>query len=136
MCSGRVSSFSSTSGICRVTLVKTSLISHEWRKDRISITTNGEYPWSIVKQSFRSDYFNFITKNLSLLAATLYHGNHVIKAQFRISNIGSTERGIYYICRCAWMLLDIHGKFTIGKVRTTTCCRLVIFVLYLGFGLV
>ena len=67
----RVSCFCSTTGICRVTLVTKLLISHEWGKNRIGITTNGiqKYPWSFLKQIFRnclqshSSYFNLTTKN-------------------------------------------------------------------------
>ena len=50
----RVSSFCSTSGACRDTLVTNHVISHEWEKDRIAITTNGTYPWSFVTQIFRN----------------------------------------------------------------------------------
>jgi hypothetical protein len=30
------------------------MISHEWGKDRIVITTNGEYPWSFETDIFRN----------------------------------------------------------------------------------
>jgi hypothetical protein len=35
-------------------LVTNPVISHEWGKDRIVITTNGTYPWSFVTQIFRN----------------------------------------------------------------------------------
>ena len=47
-CSGMVSTSCSTSGTCRVTLVKNPLISHEWWKDREVLMISGTYPWSIV----------------------------------------------------------------------------------------
>jgi hypothetical protein len=43
MCSGRVSSSCSTCGTRCVTLVTILVISHEWGKDRIVITTSGTY---------------------------------------------------------------------------------------------
>ena len=46
MDSGRVSSSCSTSDTRRFTLVTNPVISHEWGKDRIVITTNGTYPGS------------------------------------------------------------------------------------------
>jgi hypothetical protein len=46
MDSGRVSSSCSTSDTRRFTLVTKPVISHEWGKDRIVITTNGTYPGS------------------------------------------------------------------------------------------
>ena len=42
-CSGRVSSSCSTCGTCHVTLVTNPVISHEWGKDRIVISTNEAY---------------------------------------------------------------------------------------------
>jgi hypothetical protein len=48
MCSGRVSSFCSTSGTRRVNLVTNPVISREWGKDREVLTTSGTYPWSFV----------------------------------------------------------------------------------------
>ena len=48
MCSGRVSSFCSTSGTRRVNLVNNPVISREWGKDREVLTTSGTYPWSFV----------------------------------------------------------------------------------------
>ena len=38
----------------RANLVTNSVISHEWEKDRIMITTKGAYPWSFVTQLFRN----------------------------------------------------------------------------------
>ena len=47
-CSRRISSFCSTCGTRRVTLVTHPLIRHGWGKDRVVNTTNGTYPWSFV----------------------------------------------------------------------------------------
>jgi len=47
MCSGRVSSFCSTCGTRRVTLV-TNQWCHEWGKYREMLTTRGTYSWSFV----------------------------------------------------------------------------------------
>ena len=53
-CSGRVSSSCSTSDTRRVNLVTNPVISHERRKDREVLTTNGTYPSSFVTQIFHS----------------------------------------------------------------------------------
>ena len=44
-CYEMVSSFCSTSGARRVTLVTNPMIRHKGEKDRIVISTNGTYPW-------------------------------------------------------------------------------------------
>ena len=76
-CSWRVSSTCSISGTRRVTLATSPVISHEWGKEQIVITTNGSYPWSGVSQIFcnrysksrwrvitlRSDDFNLSNRN-------------------------------------------------------------------------
>jgi len=54
MCSGRVSSSCSTSGIHRVNLVTNLVISHKCGKDQEVFTTSGTYPWSFVTQIFHS----------------------------------------------------------------------------------
>ena len=54
MCSGRVSSYCSTSGTRRVTLFTNPMISHERGKDCKVFTTSGTSPWSFVTQMFRS----------------------------------------------------------------------------------
>jgi hypothetical protein len=43
VCSGKVSSSCSTSDTCRVYLVTSAVISHEWGKDREVLTTIGTY---------------------------------------------------------------------------------------------
>ena len=53
MCSGRVSSSCTTFGNRRVSLVTHPMLSHEWGKDRIVITTNRTYLLSFVTQIFR-----------------------------------------------------------------------------------
>jgi len=53
-CSGRVIRSCSTSGIRRVTLDTSSVICHEWGKDRKVFTTSGTCLWSVVIQMFRS----------------------------------------------------------------------------------
>jgi hypothetical protein len=45
MYSYRVNSSFSTCSTSRVTIVTNPVISHDWGKDRIMITTNGAYPW-------------------------------------------------------------------------------------------
>jgi hypothetical protein len=50
MCSERVSSSCSTSGIRRVNLVTNPVIFHEWGKDREVFMTSGTYMWSFVTQ--------------------------------------------------------------------------------------
>ena len=74
---GNVSSSCSICETQRVTLSTNPAISHEWGQDRIVITTNGSYPWSVVSQIFcnryckswwrvitlRSDDFNLSTRN-------------------------------------------------------------------------
>ncbi len=50
----RASSLCSTSGNRRVTLIINPLISHEQRKGRIGVTTNGTYLWSIVTHTLRN----------------------------------------------------------------------------------
>jgi hypothetical protein len=47
-CSGRVSSFCSTSGTRRVDLITNPMISHEWGMDREVFTTSGTYLWLFV----------------------------------------------------------------------------------------
>ena len=54
MCSGRISSSWSAYGTHRANLVIMSMISHQWEKDRIVITTNGTHPWSFVTQILRN----------------------------------------------------------------------------------
>jgi hypothetical protein len=53
-CFWRISSSCSTCGNSSVTLVTNPVISHEWGKDRIVITTNGTYPWSFWRQKHRN----------------------------------------------------------------------------------
>jgi hypothetical protein len=53
-CSGRVSSSCSTRDTCRVYLVTSAVISHEWGKDREVLTTIGTYPCSFVTQVFHN----------------------------------------------------------------------------------
>jgi hypothetical protein len=52
-CSVRVSNSCSTCATCRVTIVTNPVISHEWGKDLIVITTNGTHPWSFLTQILR-----------------------------------------------------------------------------------
>jgi hypothetical protein len=54
MCSGKVSSSCSTSGIRRVNLVTNPVIIREWGKHLEVLTTSGTYPWSIVTQIFNN----------------------------------------------------------------------------------
>jgi hypothetical protein len=54
MCSGSVSSSCSTCGTRCVTLVTNTMISHWWGMERIVITTNRTYPWSVVTQIIRN----------------------------------------------------------------------------------
>jgi hypothetical protein len=54
MCSGKVSSSCSTSDTCRVYLVTSAVISHEWGKNREVFTTIGTYPCSFVTQVFHN----------------------------------------------------------------------------------
>jgi hypothetical protein len=56
MCSGMVSSSSSTSGTHRDALGANPVICHAWGKDWIVITTKGTYPWSFMTQSGRNNY--------------------------------------------------------------------------------
>ena len=51
-CIGRVCSPCSICGTHPVTLVTCPVISHDWGKDRMIITTNGTYPWSFVTYTF------------------------------------------------------------------------------------
>ena len=53
-CSGRISSFCSTSDTRRVNLITNPVISCEWGKDRKAFTTSGTYPWSFVTQIFHN----------------------------------------------------------------------------------
>ena len=53
-CSRTVSSSSSNSGTCRVTLVTNSMIYHEWGKDWKVFTASGTYLWH--------RYFNFLKR--------------------------------------------------------------------------
>jgi hypothetical protein len=48
MCSGRVSSYCTTSDICRVGPVTNPVIIHEWGKDREVLMTSGKYPSSFM----------------------------------------------------------------------------------------
>ena len=110
-CSGRVSSYCSTSDTRRVNLVTNPAISREWGKDRRVFKTNGTYMWSFVTQIFHSsepshgvdrNIFEVMASTLPketlgsvafLLAATLYQGNH---------NRNHNLWNIYSICRCFW----------------------------------
>ena len=110
---GMVSSSCSTRGTRRVNLVKNTMISHEWGKDREVYATSGTYPWSFVTQIFYSGQpshdgdrktFEVMTSTLprwtlasvaSLLAATLYQGNPDIN--HKLWNIVSTERYILHM---------------------------------------
>jgi len=49
----------STSGIRRVNLVTSPMISHKWGKDRKVFTTSGPYPWSKVTFWWDYNYFRF-----------------------------------------------------------------------------
>ena len=52
VCSGRVNSSCSTSDTCHVTLIANAVISREWGKDWIVVTTNRTYSLSFVTQIF------------------------------------------------------------------------------------
>jgi hypothetical protein len=54
MCSGRVSSSCSTSGIHSFNLVTNPVISYETGKNREVFLKSGTYPWSFVTQIFHS----------------------------------------------------------------------------------
>ena len=53
-CSGMVISSGSQCGTNRVTIVSNPVISHEYGKGRIVITTEGTYSLSFVTQMFRN----------------------------------------------------------------------------------
>lgn len=53
VCSGRVCSSCSTTGILRITLVNIPMGSLEWEKGDIGILTRGTYQWSRMTQTFR-----------------------------------------------------------------------------------
>ena len=112
-CSGRVSSSCSTSGTCRVNLVANLVVSRESGKDQEVFTTSGTFPGSFVTQIFHNGQpshggdrkiFEVTTSTLpkrilgsvaSLLAATLYQGNH--DRNHKLWNILSSERYILHI---------------------------------------
>ena len=54
MCLGSASSFCSTSGALRISLVTNPVICDEWGKNRDVRTTSGTFPWSLVTQIFRN----------------------------------------------------------------------------------
>ena len=53
-CPRRVSSSCSTRGTRRVSIVTNPVISHEWRKDRIGITTKGTHPGHLLSRFINS----------------------------------------------------------------------------------
>jgi hypothetical protein len=55
MCSGRMCSSCSTSCTRRVTRITNPVISREWEKDLVMITTNGTHSWSFVTKIFFND---------------------------------------------------------------------------------
>ena len=55
-CSGRIGSSYYTYDTRRVTLITNPVISYEWGKDWIVITTNGTYPWSFVTLILRNGW--------------------------------------------------------------------------------
>ena len=111
--SGRVCSCYSTSGTRRVNLVTNPVISREWGNDREVFTTCGTYPWSFLKQLFRSGQPSYggdrkilevrtsalpkgtLCSVASLLAATLYQGHP--DRNYKLWNIVSTERYILHM---------------------------------------
>jgi hypothetical protein len=112
-CSGRVSSYCSTSSTSGVNLVTNPVISREWGKDREVFTTSGTYPWSFVTQIYHNGQpshggdrkiFEVLTSTLpkgtlgsvaSLLAVTLDQGNP--DRNHKLWNIVSTERYILHM---------------------------------------
>ena len=53
-CPKWVNSSCATSDICRVTIVTSPLIGHEWGKNREVLTRGGTYSWSIVTHIFHN----------------------------------------------------------------------------------
>jgi hypothetical protein len=139
-CSGRVGSSSYTSDICRVNLVTNPIISREWGKNREVFTTSGTYPWSFVTQIFQNGQPSHgggrktfevmilpkgtLCSVASLLAATLYQGNH--DRNHKVWNIVSSERYILHI-RVPW-----NEKFETltlgGQIRIWYATHLLIVV--------
>ena len=118
-CSGRVSSYCTTSGTHRVNLVTNPMINHEWGKDREVLTTRGTYPWAFVTQIFHSGSQG--------LVATV----QPYKWWLRLSQeepikeilIGTTRSGISYqlrdihsICKWCWNVATYKWNVHNGKI--------------------
>ena len=98
------------------------------------LTTSGTHPWSFVTQIVHSgqpshsgdrEIFEVVISTLpkgthgsvaSLLAATLYQGNH--DRNHKLWNIASSEIYTPY-AGAAGMLLHINGKFTMGQLKSS-----------------
>jgi hypothetical protein len=97
-CSRTISTPYSTSATRRATLVRNSVISHKWGKDREVRIARETYPWSFRngKPSHGGDRndFNLAYRNPCLLPAIIYQRNP--DRSRKLWNIISTER---YICR-------------------------------------
>ena len=124
-----------TSGTRRVNLVTIPVISREWGKDREVFTTSGTYSWSFVTQIFHNGqpshggdrkFFEVMTSTLpkgtlgsvaSLLAATLYQGNP--DKNHKLWNIVIIWEIYTPYAGAAGILQHIHGKFTMGKLKSS-----------------
>ena len=105
-CFRRISS-SCSHAARHVTLVTNQAIKSWMSKDRIAITTNGTFQWSFVTQIFVLNSASVA----SLLAATLYLGNH--DRNKLICKIYQ----VYSICRCCWNVATYNWKVQNGKIE-------------------
>jgi hypothetical protein len=116
-----VRSSSFTRGTRRVILVSNLVISHEWGKDRVVLTTvvhmRGRlwHRYSVTVNQIMAATVTIGTFDsvAFLLAATLYQENHDMN--HNLWNIGSTEKYIL-IYRCWWNVATYKWEVHNGKI--------------------
>ena len=129
-CSGRVSSSYSASGNRRVNLDTNQVISREWGKDWVVLTTSGTYPRSFVTQIFHNNHhnnqsshggdpniFEVMTSTLpkgtlgsvaTLLAATLYQGEVPGGWMSSVLGLPTCNNSYNAITNTAWVRVRLY----------------------------
>jgi hypothetical protein len=117
----------------RVTLVKHLVVSHEWGKERIAITTKEAYPWLFVTQIFHqliNILYNYLTEvNIYILWGTNIF--FIVSISFVVSmnnNLGGKER-IAITTKEAYLWLFVTQIFRNGSLNISIKNEL--FLIYL-----
>ena len=83
----------------------------------VILVTNPLLVMNEESSDYDQDKWNISVASLSLLAATLCEGNN--DRNYKLWNIGSTDKIYTPYAGAAGMLLQINGKFTMGNLKSS-----------------